>query len=143
MRDENGVFKCRLTKFVFERLASHETEAIALREALVRVEQLEKQNMGSMEKLCKILHGLKPTLLMVVVQTVFAGVNVLYKLAIDDGMNLRILVAYRYVFAAATISPLAFFLERLPPFVVVLTCAHTCDPTTEITSARSNDRNNI
>ncbi|KAK9167088.1 hypothetical protein Scep_002279 [Stephania cephalantha] len=68
--------------------------------------------MGSMEKVCNILHGLKPTLLMVVVQTVFAGVNVFYKLAIDDGMNLRILVAYRYLFAAATISPLAFFLER-------------------------------
>ncbi|KAK9096403.1 hypothetical protein Sjap_021900 [Stephania japonica] len=68
--------------------------------------------MGSMEKVCNILHGLKPTLLMVVVQTVFAGVNVLYKLAIDDGMNVRILVAYRYLFAAATISPLAFFLER-------------------------------
>ncbi|KAG6646701.1 hypothetical protein CIPAW_07G026400 [Carya illinoinensis] len=35
------------------------------------------------------LHGLKPAMLMVVVQLSFAGVNVLYKLAANDGMNLR------------------------------------------------------
>ncbi|KAK1386046.1 hypothetical protein POM88_023781 [Heracleum sosnowskyi] len=49
---------------------------------------------------------------MVIVQTAFAGVNVLYKLASNDGMNLRILVAYRFIFAAAFIVPLALFVER-------------------------------
>ncbi|KAG6702303.1 hypothetical protein I3842_07G027500 [Carya illinoinensis] len=34
-------------------------------------------------------------MLMVVVQLSFAGVNVLYKLAANDGMNLRVLVTYR------------------------------------------------
>ncbi|XP_074312157.1 WAT1-related protein At1g25270-like [Silene latifolia] len=55
---------------------------------------------------------LKPVIMMVIVQIAFAGVNVLYKLAADDGMNLRILVAYRFLFATAFIFPLAFFLER-------------------------------
>ncbi|KAK1300811.1 WAT1-related protein [Acorus calamus] len=50
---------------------------------------------------------------MVVVMVVFAGVNVLYKLAIEDGMSLRVLVAYRYLFATAFLGPLAFFVESL------------------------------
>ncbi|KAF9610401.1 hypothetical protein IFM89_022312 [Coptis chinensis] len=59
-----------------------------------------------------VFHGLKPAMTMVLVQTVFAGVNIFYKLAIFDGMSLRVLVAYRYVFAAAFLAPLAFFMER-------------------------------
>ncbi|XP_062080242.1 WAT1-related protein At1g25270-like [Humulus lupulus] len=58
------------------------------------------------------LHELKPALLMMVVQVAYAGVNVLYKLAANDGMNLKIIVAYRFVFATAFILPLAFFIER-------------------------------
>ncbi|EXB97306.1 Auxin-induced protein 5NG4 [Morus notabilis] len=49
---------------------------------------------------------------MVVVQFVFTGVNVLYKLAANDGMNLKVIVAYRLVFATAFILPLALFIER-------------------------------
>ncbi|KAK7852256.1 wat1-related protein [Quercus suber] len=49
---------------------------------------------------------------MVVVQFAFAGVNVFYKLAVNDGMNLRVIVAYRFLFASAFIAPLAFVLER-------------------------------
>jgi hypothetical protein len=64
------------------------------------------------ENLCNVVQGLKPTLLMVMVQMTFAGVNVLYKLAVNDGMNLRIVVAYRFIFATAFIAPLAFVLER-------------------------------
>ncbi|GAU43321.1 hypothetical protein TSUD_390190 [Trifolium subterraneum] len=64
------------------------------------------------ENLCNIMHGLKPTLLMIMVQIAFAGVNILYKLAVNDGMNLRIVVAYRFIFATVFIAPLAFFLER-------------------------------
>ena len=45
---------------------------------------------------------------MVLVQVANAWVNVLYKLALNDGMNLSIIVAYRYVFATAFIAPLAF-----------------------------------
>ncbi|XP_050157141.1 WAT1-related protein At1g25270-like isoform X2 [Malus sylvestris] len=64
------------------------------------------------DQTCNALHGLKPVLLMVVVQFAFAGVNVLYKLAANDGMNLRILVAYRFIFATAFILPIALFIER-------------------------------
>ncbi|KAL1831805.1 hypothetical protein DCAR_0101816 [Daucus carota subsp. sativus] len=65
-----------------------------------------------MDKICNVVHGFKPTILMLIVQTAFAGVNVLYKLASNDGMNLRILVAYRFIFAAAFIVPVALFVER-------------------------------
>ncbi|XP_054801176.1 WAT1-related protein At1g25270-like [Prosopis cineraria] len=61
---------------------------------------------------CNAVHGLKPAMLMVVVQIAFAGVNVLYKLAVNDGMNLRVVVAYRFIFATVFIAPLALILER-------------------------------
>ncbi|KAM1646611.1 hypothetical protein ACFXTN_007617 [Malus domestica] len=63
-------------------------------------------------QICNALHGLKPVLLMVVVQFAFAGVNVLYKLAANDGMNLSILVAYRFIFGTAFLLPIALFFER-------------------------------
>ncbi|XP_059653384.1 WAT1-related protein At1g68170-like [Cornus florida] len=65
-----------------------------------------------MERICNAVHGLKPVMMMVVVNMAMAGVNVLYKLAANDGMSLRVLVAYRFLFAAAFIVPLAFYVER-------------------------------
>ncbi|XP_078434978.1 WAT1-related protein At1g25270-like [Wolffia australiana] len=59
-----------------------------------------------------LMKELKPAAGMVLVQTVFAGMNILYKLAANDGMDLRILVAYRHIFGAAFLLPLAFFFER-------------------------------
>nr|KYP63126.1 Auxin-induced protein 5NG4 [Cajanus cajan] len=59
-----------------------------------------------------VVHALKPVLLMVIVQVANAWVNVLYKLALNDGMNLSVIVAYRYVFATVFITPLAFIIER-------------------------------
>ena len=56
--------------------------------------------------------GLKPAILMVVVQIAFAGVNVLYKITINEGMNLRVVVAYRNLFATAFMVPLALIVER-------------------------------
>ncbi|XVE94009.1 hypothetical protein REPUB_Repub01dG0243400 [Reevesia pubescens] len=68
-----------------------------------------------MGQIINILHGLKPAMLMVVVQIVFAGVNVLYKLAANDGMSLRVIVAYRFIFATAVMVPLALIVERKRP----------------------------
>ncbi|TKY71292.1 WAT1-related protein [Spatholobus suberectus] len=65
-----------------------------------------------MKDLCNVVQGLKPVLLMVVVQIAFAGVNVFYKLAVNDGMSLRVVVAYRFVFATAFTAPLALIVER-------------------------------
>ncbi|KAL5214848.1 hypothetical protein ABZP36_004000 [Zizania latifolia] len=60
-----------------------------------------------------IVEGLKPVSGMVLVQVVFAGVNIFYKLAVVcDGMDMRVLVAYRYLFASAVLAPLAYFVER-------------------------------
>ncbi|KAK7363208.1 hypothetical protein VNO77_05340 [Canavalia gladiata] len=56
--------------------------------------------------------NVKPVLLMIVVQTLYAVVNIMLKLAADDGMNLTVLVAYRFMFASAFIVPLALIFER-------------------------------
>ncbi|OIV91554.1 hypothetical protein TanjilG_08966 [Lupinus angustifolius] len=71
--------------------------------------------LGSMEikNIWNVVHGLKAVLLMVMVQIAFGGVNVLYKLAVNDGMDLRVVVAYRLVFATSFIAPLALILESL------------------------------
>ncbi|KAJ8453244.1 hypothetical protein Cgig2_008128 [Carnegiea gigantea] len=63
-------------------------------------------------RIWNVMEGLKPVAVMVIVQIGFAGINVLYKLAANHAMNLRVLVAFRFLFAAAFISPIAFFLER-------------------------------
>ncbi|XP_042495306.1 WAT1-related protein At1g68170-like isoform X3 [Macadamia integrifolia] len=62
--------------------------------------------------LCNFLQGLKPAMGMVLAQTIFAGINVFYKLAYMDGMDMRILVAYRYIFAIIFLAPIAFIVER-------------------------------
>ncbi|KAI4299040.1 hypothetical protein L6164_032536 [Bauhinia variegata] len=51
-------------------------------------------------------------IVMVLVQIAFGGVNVVYKLAMNDGMSLRVLVAYRFLFAIAFIAPVAVIFER-------------------------------
>lgn len=64
-----------------------------------------------MKDIGNVVQGLKPTLLMVVVQIAFTGLYVLLKLAADDGMSLTVLTAYRNVFATAFIAPLALIIE--------------------------------
>ncbi|KAF5454150.1 hypothetical protein F2P56_023834 [Juglans regia] len=66
----------------------------------------------AVERACKALHGLKPAMLMVVVQLSSAGVNVFFKLAANDGMSSRVIVTYRLIFAAAIVVPLALVFER-------------------------------
>ncbi|KAL2454809.1 WAT1-related protein [Abeliophyllum distichum] len=65
-----------------------------------------------MRKICDTVQGLKPTIMMVAVQMALTGVNIFYKLAANDGMSLKVLVAYRFMFAALTVVPLALILER-------------------------------
>ncbi|GAU43319.1 hypothetical protein TSUD_390180 [Trifolium subterraneum] len=65
-----------------------------------------------MRDIRKVVHGLKPALMMLMVQIAFASVNILYKLTINDGMSVRVLTAYRLIFAAATTIPLALIFER-------------------------------
>ncbi|XP_008781052.1 WAT1-related protein At1g09380 [Phoenix dactylifera] len=53
-----------------------------------------------------------PTLAMVLVQVGFAGLNVVSKLALDDGMSPYVMITYRQIVATLFIAPIAFFLER-------------------------------
>ncbi|XP_019418323.1 PREDICTED: WAT1-related protein At1g09380-like [Lupinus angustifolius] len=55
--------------------------------------------------------GLFPLFLMVLVQFVYAGMNITSKLAMLSGMNPLILVAYRQIFATLSIVPFAYWLE--------------------------------
>ncbi|WRX09208.1 EamA domain - like 7 [Theobroma cacao] len=59
-----------------------------------------------------LLRGLKPVILILVVQAALGGVIVFYKLAVIYGMSVRVLVAYRFIFATACVIPLALILER-------------------------------
>ncbi|KAF7803673.1 WAT1-related protein [Senna tora] len=67
---------------------------------------------GEMGKIWKVVDGLKPVMLLVMVQSSYAALNVLYKLALSDGINLRVLIAYRFIFATAFMAPLALLFER-------------------------------
>ncbi|GAA0166921.1 hypothetical protein LIER_21971 [Lithospermum erythrorhizon] len=69
-------------------------------------------NMEVMGKLWNVVHGLRPILMMILIQILLAVLIILYKLASEDGMPMKVLTAYRYTFASAAIVPLAFFLER-------------------------------
>ncbi|CAN1169026.1 WAT1-related protein At1g25270 [Linum perenne] len=51
-------------------------------------------------------------MIMVVIQVSYTVSIVLYKLAANHGMNLRVLIAYRLMFATVFITPLAVILER-------------------------------
>ncbi|OAY38703.1 hypothetical protein MANES_10G037100v8 [Manihot esculenta] len=63
-------------------------------------------------KICRWMHEVKAVILMVVVQFFLAGLNVLYKLATYDGMSLRVIVSYRFIFATLFLIPLALIFER-------------------------------
>ncbi|KAM3360798.1 WAT1-related protein [Capsicum galapagoense] len=65
-----------------------------------------------MGKISDKVHGLKTVIMMVFIQAAYAGMSLLYKLASNDGMNLRVLIAYRFLFAAATVVPLALYFDR-------------------------------
>ncbi|XWS40299.1 hypothetical protein CRYUN_Cryun18bG0128500 [Craigia yunnanensis] len=71
-----------------------------------------------MGRIRNLVHELKPPLLMVLVRVIFAGVNVMYKLAANDGMNLRIIIAYRFMFATVIMVPLALILERMEKLAI-------------------------
>ncbi|KAM1311582.1 hypothetical protein PS2_008035 [Malus domestica] len=62
-----------------------------------------------------VVQGLKPVMMMLVVQASYVGMNISYKLVAEVGMNFTILVAYRNMFSAALMLPLALIFERKRP----------------------------
>ncbi|XP_044979396.1 WAT1-related protein At1g68170-like [Hordeum vulgare subsp. vulgare] len=67
-----------------------------------------------------VLEAARPVAAMVVVELVFSAMQIFIKLALDDGMDVRVLVAYRPMFGAAFLCPVAFLVERKkrPPLTV-------------------------
>ncbi|TKY59550.1 WAT1-related protein [Spatholobus suberectus] len=65
-----------------------------------------------MNDVWKLVQDLKPVLLMVLVQIAYSSVNILYKLAINDGMSIRVVTAYRLIFAVVFTFSLALIFER-------------------------------
>lgn len=55
---------------------------------------------------------MKGVVTMVAVQFMFAGMFILFKLTVDDGTNLKVLVAYRLSFATLFMLPLALIFQR-------------------------------
>ena len=49
---------------------------------------------------------------MLLVQIGFAGMNLLSKMALDNGMSPYVLIAYRSLMAAVFLAPFALYFER-------------------------------
>jgi hypothetical protein len=62
-----------------------------------------------------VLEDARPAAAMVLVELIFSALQIFIKLALDDGMDVRVLVAYRLMFGAAFLCPVAFFIERYIP----------------------------
>jgi drug/metabolite transporter (DMT)-like permease len=58
------------------------------------------------------LGSFKPHVALIAVQVCLAGMNIITKVALDEGMNHLIFVAYTLAVATLAISPFAYFLER-------------------------------
>ncbi|XP_057831597.2 WAT1-related protein At2g39510 isoform X2 [Cryptomeria japonica] len=54
----------------------------------------------------------KPALAMIIVQICFAGLNILSKIALNQGMSHYVLIFYRQLFATIATAPVAYILER-------------------------------
>ncbi|XP_013694763.1 uncharacterized protein LOC106398800 [Brassica napus] len=59
-----------------------------------------------------LANGMKPVILMLVVQMALAGVNIFFKLAISSAVSVPVLLAYRFLLSTAVMVPLAFFFNR-------------------------------
>ncbi|CAK8578097.1 unnamed protein product [Lathyrus sativus] len=65
-----------------------------------------------MKSISSIWQGIKPEVLMVFVQLASAAMNIICKLAINDGMSMRVATAYRLICAAAFNILIALFFDR-------------------------------
>ncbi|CAK8564732.1 unnamed protein product [Lathyrus sativus] len=65
-----------------------------------------------MREIRGIWEGIKPEVFMVFVQIAFATMAIIYKLAINDGMSMRVAAAYRLIFASAFTIPVAVIYDR-------------------------------
>ncbi|KAG9156755.1 hypothetical protein Leryth_025475 [Lithospermum erythrorhizon] len=59
-----------------------------------------------------LLEKNKPYLVMIIVQVIYAGMALLSKVAVAQGMNTYVFVTYRLTFATISLAPFALFLEK-------------------------------
>ncbi|XP_010511799.1 PREDICTED: WAT1-related protein At1g68170-like isoform X3 [Camelina sativa] len=64
------------------------------------------------DRICEMWRAMRSITAMVMVQIATAGLNILFKLAMEDGMNPSVLVAYRLLFATIFMLPLSFIFQR-------------------------------
>jgi hypothetical protein len=79
---------------------------------LARAGERGSGGMGTGGSCAAAVRGARPAVGMVVVELAFSALQIFIKLALDDGMDVRVLVAYRLMFATAFLCPLAFLVER-------------------------------
>lgn len=72
-----------------------------------------------MGRIREMWEEMKGVVTMVAVQFMFAGMFILFKLTVDDGTNLKVLVAYRLSFATLFMLPLALIFQRFPIIVFI------------------------
>lgn len=68
--------------------------------------------MSVAERMASGLASFKPHIAQLAVQVCYAGMNIITRVALQDGMNHFIFVFYRQAVASLVISPFAYFLER-------------------------------
>ena len=54
----------------------------------------------------------KPHIVVIAIQFAYAGLNIISKAALINGMSHFVFVVYRHLIATIFLSPLAYFLER-------------------------------
>lgn len=59
-----------------------------------------------------VCRELKPYIFMIFVQLSFAGMTIVAKFALNEGMSPFTFVVYRHILAAVVVSPFAWFFER-------------------------------
>lgn len=69
-------------------------------------------NVASREIMATWLGSFKPHVAEIAVQVCLAGMNIITRVALDEGMSHFVFVAYTLAVATVVISPFAFFLER-------------------------------
>ncbi|KAK4254340.1 hypothetical protein QN277_009738 [Acacia crassicarpa] len=60
----------------------------------------------------KVTGGVKGIVLMVIVQILYTGTNILYNIVANHGISMTVIVAYRFLFSTFFIVPLALLFER-------------------------------
>ncbi|XP_038679540.1 WAT1-related protein At5g07050-like [Tripterygium wilfordii] len=68
--------------------------------------------MGSLRSFYNFLGSSKPYFAMISLQFGYAGMNIITKVSLNQGMSHYVLVVYRHAFATAVIAPFAFIFER-------------------------------